>query len=82
MVEVLERDGAGLNLTREVRDGIEHHTGGGLPATLEGQIVRLVDRIAYVNHDIEDAIRAGVLRAARAAGGRRSPCSAARPASA
>jgi dGTPase len=63
VVEVLERDGAGLNLTAEVRDGIEHHTGGGLPFTLEGQIVRVVDRIAYVNHDIEDAIRAGVLRA-------------------
>jgi dGTPase len=61
VVEVLERDGAGLNLTRQVRDGIEHHTGGGLPGTLEGQVVRLVDRIAYVNHDIEDAIRAGVL---------------------
>jgi dGTPase len=63
VVEVLERDGAGLNLTREVRDGIEHHTGGGLPGTLEGQVVRLVDRIAYVNHDIEDAIRAGALGA-------------------
>jgi dGTPase len=61
VVEVLERDGAGLNLTRQVRDGIEHHTGPGRPATLEGQIVRLVDRIAYVNHDIEDAVRAGVL---------------------
>jgi dGTPase len=61
VVEVLERDGAGLNLTREVRDGIEHHTGPGLPATLEGQVVRLVDRIAYVNHDIEDAVRAGAL---------------------
>lgn len=63
VVEVLERDGRGLNLTREVRDGILHHTGPGSPATLEGQIVRLVDRIAYVNHDIEDAIRAGVIRA-------------------
>jgi dGTPase len=62
VVEVLERDGAGLNLTREVRDGIEHHTGSGLPRTLEGQVVRLVDRLAYVNHDIEDAVRAGVLR--------------------
>jgi dGTPase len=61
VVEVLERDGAGLNLTREVRDGIEHHTGPGTPATLEGQIVRVMDRIAYVNHDIEDAERAGVL---------------------
>jgi dGTPase len=61
VVEVLERDGRGLNLTREVRDGIRHHTGAGLPCTLEGQIVRLLDRIAYVNHDIEDALRAGVL---------------------
>jgi dGTPase len=61
VVEVLERDGRGLNLTREVRDGILHHTGPVAPRTLEGQIVRLVDRIAYVNHDIEDAVRAGVL---------------------
>lgn len=61
VVEVLERDGAGLNLTGEVRDGILTHTGDGRPATLEGQVVRLVDRIAYVNHDIEDAVRAGVL---------------------
>jgi dGTPase len=63
VVEKLERDGAGLNLTRDVRDGIAHHTGSGLPNTLEGQVVRLVDRIAYVNHDIDDALRAGVLRA-------------------
>ena len=61
VVEVLERDGRGLNLTREVRDGIRHHTGPGKPATLEGQVVRLLDRVAYVNHDIEDAIRAGAL---------------------
>jgi dGTPase len=61
VVEVLERDGRGLNLTRQVRDGLLHHTGSGRPATLEGQIVRLVDRIAYVNHDIEDAVRAGIL---------------------
>ena len=61
VVEVLERDGDGLNLTDAVRDGILHHTGPGLPATLEGQIVRLLDRIAYVNHDIEDALRAGVI---------------------
>ncbi len=61
VVEVLERDGRGLNLTREVRDGILHHTGSGTPATREGQIVRLVDRIAYVNHDIEDAVRAGII---------------------
>lgn len=61
VVEVLERDGRGLNLTREVRDGIRNHTGEGLPVTLEGQIVRLVDRIAYVNHDIDDATRAGII---------------------
>lgn len=61
VVEVLERDGRGLNLTVQVRDGILNHTGTGTPATLEGQIVRIVDRIAYVNHDIEDAIRAGVI---------------------
>jgi dGTPase len=61
MVDVLERGGAGLNLTAEVRDGILHHTGTGIPATLEGRIVRLVDRFAYVNHDIDDAARAGIL---------------------
>jgi dGTPase len=61
VVEVLEHDGSGLNLTREVRDGIRHHTGEGRPTTLEGQIVRLVDRIAYVNHDIDDAVRAGII---------------------
>lgn len=52
----------GLNLTWEVRDGILHHTGSGLPSTLEGQIVRICDRIAYINHDIDDAIRAGIIR--------------------
>ncbi|MDQ3893599.1 MAG: deoxyguanosinetriphosphate triphosphohydrolase, partial [Actinomycetota bacterium] len=57
----LERDGRGLNLTAEVRDGIRHHSGPGEPATLEGKIVRVVDRVAYINHDIDDAIRAGVL---------------------
>jgi dGTPase len=62
VVEVLERGGRGLNLTDAVRDGILHHTGPGRPATLEGQIVRLLDRVAYVNHDIEDALRAGVIR--------------------
>ena len=62
VVEVLERDGRGLNLTEPVRDGILRHTGPELPATLEGRIVRLVDRIAYVNHDIDDALRAGVLQ--------------------
>src|SRR3954463_7876797 len=63
VVEHLERDGRGLNLTAEVRGGILHHTGAGEPATLEGKIVRLVDRVAYINHDIDDAIRAGLLGA-------------------
>jgi dGTPase len=62
VVDVLERDFRGLNLTEDVRDGIVHHSGrADLPATLEGRIVRLVDRVAYINHDIDDAIRAGVL---------------------
>jgi dGTPase len=58
VVERIER----LNLTEQVRDGIERHTGSEPPATLEGRIVRVVDRIAYINHDIDDALRAGVLR--------------------
>ncbi len=61
VVERLERDGRGLNLTEQVRDGILNHTGSGEPATLEGRIVRVVDRIAYINHDIDDALRAGVI---------------------
>ena len=61
VVDVLERDGMGLNLTHEVRDGILCHTGDPWPRTLEGQIVRRSDQIAYVNHDIDDAIRAGIL---------------------
>jgi dGTPase len=61
VVDELERGGRGLNLTAEVRDGILHHTGDGEPATLEGRIVRLVDRVAYINHDIDDALRAGIL---------------------
>ena len=61
VVDVLERDGRGLNLTAEVRDGILNHTGPVEPETLEGKIVRVVDRVAYINHDIDDAIRAGVL---------------------
>lgn len=60
VVEVLE-DGRGLNLTWEVRDGIRHHTGPDMPATLEGQVVRFADRIAYINHDIDDALRGGIL---------------------
>jgi dGTPase len=63
VVEVLEREGRGLNLTEEVRDGILTHTGATEPATLEGKIVRVVDRVAYINHDIDDALRAGLLRA-------------------
>ncbi len=62
VVDVLERDGQGLNLTEEVRDGILNHTGSNKPATLEGRIVKLVDRVAYINHDIDDALRAGILR--------------------
>ena len=62
VVEVLERGGQGLNLTWEVRDGIEHHSGKVRPQTLEGCCVHLADRIAYINHDIDDSIRAGVLR--------------------
>lgn len=61
IVERLEYEGKGLNLTWEVRDGIKHHTGSGRAATLEGQIVAIADRIAYVNHDIDDAMRGGVL---------------------
>jgi len=61
LVEQLERDGRGLNLTDQVRDGILNHTGSRKPATLEGRIVRLVDRVAYINHDIDDSVRAGVL---------------------
>ncbi len=60
--EVLENGGLGLNLTQEVLDGIEHHSGKVRPATLEGRCVHLADRIAYINHDIDDAIRGGVLR--------------------
>ncbi len=61
VVDVLEKDGQGLNLTHEVRLGILGHTGEYWPETLEGQIVRRSDQIAYVNHDIDDAIRAGIL---------------------
>ncbi|MEX2661782.1 MAG: deoxyguanosinetriphosphate triphosphohydrolase, partial [Vicinamibacterales bacterium] len=73
IVDVLEHDGAGLNLTWEVRDGIARHSKGksGMPvgadpehraSTIEGQIARVADIIAYVNHDIDDAVRAGLLR--------------------
>src|SRR3984885_4721830 len=64
VVESLERDGRGLNLTEQVRDGILCHSGRApQPATLEGGIVRITDRFAYINHDIDDALRAGVLDA-------------------
>ena len=61
VVDVLENDGQGLNLTWEVRNGILCHTGDPWPETLEGMVVRRSDQIAYVNHDIDDAIRAGIL---------------------
>lgn len=61
VVEVLEKKGQGLNLTWEVRDGILNHRTAGSPSTLEGKIVRLSDKIAYINHDIDDAIRGGIL---------------------
>ena len=62
VVKRLEKQGEGLNLTWEVRDGILNHKSAGTPHTLEGQIVRLSDKIAYINHDIDDAIRGGVLK--------------------
>ncbi|MFI4989399.1 MAG: deoxyguanosinetriphosphate triphosphohydrolase [Solirubrobacterales bacterium] len=63
VVDCLERDGAGLNLTEQVRDGIARHSSRAPePQTLEGRIVRVIDRVAYINHDIDDAVRAGLLR--------------------
>ena len=62
VVERLENDGRGLNLTFEVRDGIRCHTTGQEARTMEGRIIRWADKIAYMNHDIDDAIRAGVIR--------------------
>ncbi len=61
VVEILEHDGKGLNLTWEVKDGIQNHPTKGKPNTLEGKVVQLADKIAYINHDIDDAIRGGVL---------------------
>lgn len=61
VVEVLENDGRGLNLTKEVRDGIVNHRTSGNPSTLEGKVVRLSDKIAYINHDIDDAIRGRII---------------------
>ena len=62
VVDKLERDGQGLNLTFEVRNGIHCHTGKTEPDTLEGAIIRIADRIAYINHDFDDAVRANILR--------------------
>ncbi len=62
VVQSLEKNGKGLNLTKEVLDGIQNHRGNGNPKTLEGKIVQLSDKIAYINHDIDDAIRARVLK--------------------
>lgn len=61
VVDKIEKDGRGLNLTKEVRNGILCHTVGTEAETLEGRIIRIADKIAYINHDIDDAIRAGVL---------------------
>ncbi|MEG0291223.1 MAG: deoxyguanosinetriphosphate triphosphohydrolase [Anaerovoracaceae bacterium] len=66
VVEILEdshgKGKRGMNLTKEVRDGILNHTGAGIPFTLEGQIVKISDRVAYINHDIDDALRSGVIK--------------------
>ena len=61
MVDVLEKNGQGLNLTMEVRDGILNHQMSTMPSTLEGQVVRFSDKIAYIHHDMDDAIRGGIL---------------------
>lgn len=61
VVEVLEKDGRGLNLSWEVRDGIRNHQTAGNPSTLEGKIVRLADKIAYIHHDMDDAVRGNIL---------------------
>lgn len=60
-VDILEKGGQGLNLTYEVRDGIRNHQTKGMPSTLEGKIVRYSDKIAYIHHDMDDAIRGGIL---------------------
>ena len=61
-VDLLEKDGQGINLTMEVRDGILNHQTASMPATMEGKIVRLADKIAYIHHDMDDAIRGGILK--------------------
>lgn len=62
VVELLEKNGEGMNLTWEVRDGMRNHQTAGMPSTLEGKIVRLSDKIAYINHDIDDAIRGHIIK--------------------
>lgn len=62
MVDRIENDGMGMNLTFEVRDGIVNHTGDGVASTLEGKVVAFADKIAYINHDIDDAVRGGVIK--------------------
>jgi dGTPase len=62
VVDVIVNNGKGLNLTKEVRDGILNHSSGSKAVTLEGDVVRLADKIAYINHDIEDAVHSGVLK--------------------
>lgn len=61
-IDILEKDGQGLNLTMEVRDGIMNHQTSSVPSTLEGKVVRLSDKIAYIHHDMDDAIRGGILK--------------------
>ena len=61
-VDILEKNGQGMNLTDEVRDGIRNHQTKGMPYTLEGKIVRYSDKIAYIHHDMDDAIRGGILK--------------------
>ena len=63
-VDILEKNGQGINLTYEVRDGIRNHQTSGMPGTLEGKVVRLSDKIAYIHHDMDDAIRGGILKEA------------------
>ncbi len=63
-VDILEKSGQGLNLTEEVRDGIRNHQTKGMPSTLEGKIVRFSDKIAYIHHDMDDAVRGGILQEA------------------
>lgn len=59
---MLEKNGQGLNLTQEARDGIRNHQTKGTPSTLEGKIVRYSDKIAYIHHDMDDAVRGGILK--------------------